>query len=695
MADYFTPMPMIRARFSDDNGRPLSGGKIYTYEPNTTTPKTTYKDLAATTPNTNPILLDVAGEADIYFDGKYRVIVESWRGEKLYDVDNIGALAQIGAQFILDASGKTQQQVNDAVLYSVSSAADLRLTTPIKKGQKVYLASHILDNDGLGGGVFIATQKTGLADDNGTVFSSPDSLLFWVRHDQTSPKPEWWGATGKDNGVDATAAVRAAINYGKSNKKTVVCDNEYILSEQITIDVFQGITSTKRGTFHINADVTPFSFSGIAAGKWFERMSFKYKVAATNTKPTILFDFQYLVLGMKMRDLEFWGDNGKTWVGVGIKGRNGTGFSGGFAFEGNRAHNMHADLHFIGGANFWCNGGTISTNFSYYCNYSVLIDAGCNVNNLIIQNYQAQENVNYTICANGRLNKCIIDLCYNWDTNSPAVFLSESCSGVAIRETYLHDITDIGYKTLIQHKNIDVLTDTAIAQSLVVREGEYTEASLNSVLSISKTGNVKVADGTHSEFSAGNNRDGYTVYATPATTAPDPESPAGKLTMFNPAVQITGLANRLAGYSQYTPLRFSVNFEILTATLDDDAFIFGIGHAANNSIPSTLWVGITVRAGRIKIISKTSASAETVIADLGLVEKRRLDVQIFLKARDGTNKQPIHVNGAVVGYYDINPTYNKSPFVSIKSVNNSTGIHIISLGVRNQVAANHSPVTVT
>lgn len=115
MANLVTPMPMIRARFFDDNGRPLSGGKIYTYEPNSTTLKTTYKDLAATTPNTNPILLDVAGEADIYFDGQYRVIVESWRGEQLYDVDNIGALAQIKASFVVDASGKTQQQINDSI----------------------------------------------------------------------------------------------------------------------------------------------------------------------------------------------------------------------------------------------------------------------------------------------------------------------------------------------------------------------------------------------------------------------------------------------------------------------------------------------------------------------------------------------------------------------------------------------------
>lgn len=135
MANLVTPMPMIRARFFDDNGRPLSGGKIYTYEPNTTTPKTTYKDLAATTPNTNPILLDVAGEADIYFDGLYRVVVQSWRGEQLYDVDNIGSPAQIGAQFILDASGKTQQEINNGL----ASIADLATIPTPQNGNRVYV----------------------------------------------------------------------------------------------------------------------------------------------------------------------------------------------------------------------------------------------------------------------------------------------------------------------------------------------------------------------------------------------------------------------------------------------------------------------------------------------------------------------------------------------------------------------------
>jgi len=49
------------AQFFDDNGNPLSGGKIYTYAAGTTTPAVTYTTSAGTVANTNPIILDAAG----------------------------------------------------------------------------------------------------------------------------------------------------------------------------------------------------------------------------------------------------------------------------------------------------------------------------------------------------------------------------------------------------------------------------------------------------------------------------------------------------------------------------------------------------------------------------------------------------------------------------------------------------------
>ena len=66
----------INSQFIDSCGKPLAGGKVYTYEANTTTPKTTYADTEGLAVNTNPIILDESGRARIYMgDGSYRIRV--------------------------------------------------------------------------------------------------------------------------------------------------------------------------------------------------------------------------------------------------------------------------------------------------------------------------------------------------------------------------------------------------------------------------------------------------------------------------------------------------------------------------------------------------------------------------------------------------------------------------------------------
>jgi len=49
------------AQFFDDNGNPLTGGKVYTYAAGTTTPLATYTTSTGAVANTNPIILDAAG----------------------------------------------------------------------------------------------------------------------------------------------------------------------------------------------------------------------------------------------------------------------------------------------------------------------------------------------------------------------------------------------------------------------------------------------------------------------------------------------------------------------------------------------------------------------------------------------------------------------------------------------------------
>lgn len=55
----------IGAQFFTNDGVPLAGGKIYSYEAGTTTPVVTYTTDAATTAHTNPIILDSAGRVPL------------------------------------------------------------------------------------------------------------------------------------------------------------------------------------------------------------------------------------------------------------------------------------------------------------------------------------------------------------------------------------------------------------------------------------------------------------------------------------------------------------------------------------------------------------------------------------------------------------------------------------------------------
>lgn len=123
MVKAVTPIPFVKARFFDRCGKPLAGGKVYTYEANTTTPKVTYKDPYGLTPNTNPIILDAAGEADIYLDGTYRIRITDRNDVLVNDVAKIGSWFSDNLQDSLDnvssAMGEalkpTLQNLNDTV----------------------------------------------------------------------------------------------------------------------------------------------------------------------------------------------------------------------------------------------------------------------------------------------------------------------------------------------------------------------------------------------------------------------------------------------------------------------------------------------------------------------------------------------------------------------------------------------------
>ena len=82
--------PTAKAQFIDAAGVPLAGGFLYTYVAGTTTPQATYTDSAAATPNSNPIVLDSRGEANIWLTGaSYKFKLTDANGTEIWTVDNI------------------------------------------------------------------------------------------------------------------------------------------------------------------------------------------------------------------------------------------------------------------------------------------------------------------------------------------------------------------------------------------------------------------------------------------------------------------------------------------------------------------------------------------------------------------------------------------------------------------------------
>lgn len=83
--------PSAKQQFFSDAGVPLVGGKVYTYAAGTTTPLATFQDSTGLVSNTNPIILDSRGEANIWLSPSlaYKFILKDPNDAPIWTVDNI------------------------------------------------------------------------------------------------------------------------------------------------------------------------------------------------------------------------------------------------------------------------------------------------------------------------------------------------------------------------------------------------------------------------------------------------------------------------------------------------------------------------------------------------------------------------------------------------------------------------------
>ncbi len=217
-------------QFFDNNGAPLTGGKLYTYAAGTSTPQVTYTSRSGDISNANPIILDSAGrtpEQIWSIEGLlYKYVIETADNVLIRSWDNIGG-SIVASDLAQDLASTTDNTKGDALVGFKQS-----------------------DNNG-----FLPNAVGKTVNDKLQEFISIKDF----------------GAVG-DGVTDDTAAIQAAANYCDANHKILFVPqptSQYLITSTVNIScpfvgecAATGVTPGSIGQFVSRTNITVFNIYG-------------------------------------------------------------------------------------------------------------------------------------------------------------------------------------------------------------------------------------------------------------------------------------------------------------------------------------------------------------------------------------------------------------------------------------------------
>lgn len=192
--------PNVKLQFFDDNGDPLAGGKLYSYIAGTTTPLATYSDNEVT-PNTNPVILDADGRADVWLASSsvYKFRLDDSNDVTLWTVDNISGSGGGGGS---SSAGGWRAQVEHAVTDGQTATDLTDETVDADDYSSAFYIAEIIR-----GTTVVSTFQFALHDLNGTWRLVTGASLSTTPH----------GVTLTISQTTTVAQLRAALDSGAGN----------------------------------------------------------------------------------------------------------------------------------------------------------------------------------------------------------------------------------------------------------------------------------------------------------------------------------------------------------------------------------------------------------------------------------------------------------------------------------------------
>lgn len=260
-------MPPPKFKAFDSNGKPLAGGKVYTYIPGTSTPKATYADPNGNSANQNPVVLDSKGEATIWLQGFYKIVLTDSNNVQQWSVDQISSSPSVATpnaewlsvnasftfvsatQFTVAGDMTGTYQPGRRVQMSVSAGTVYGTVTSSVCSGGVTTVTIACDSGSLDSGLTCANVGL-LAPANPSIpipANSPASAMPWVD-------------------ARAYANLAAAVSAVGSASRVILISTPQVVAASLTVPSNVTLKFQQGGTLNISTGVTVTINGNVDAG---------------------------------------------------------------------------------------------------------------------------------------------------------------------------------------------------------------------------------------------------------------------------------------------------------------------------------------------------------------------------------------------------------------------------------------------